>query len=88
MAFGSTFIIYTTTANGSSSEIRQNGSQVATGNPGTNALARYFSIGGRHHDGLRNFIGDIAEILIFPTALSTTDRERVERYLNGKYAIY
>ena len=30
---------------------------------------------------------DIAEILVFATALSTTNRQRVERYLSGKYAI-
>ena len=30
---------------------------------------------------------DIAEILVFPTALSTANRQRVERYLSGKYAI-
>lgn len=32
--------------------------------------------------------GDIAEILIFPTALSTADRQAVEIYLNAKWAIY
>ena len=32
--------------------------------------------------------GDIAEILVFPTALSDTDRTKVETYLNGKWAIY
>jgi hypothetical protein len=31
--------------------------------------------------------GDIAEILIYPTALSATNRQRVERYLGSKYAI-
>jgi hypothetical protein len=31
--------------------------------------------------------GDIAEILVFPTALSTTERQAVERYLSNKYAI-
>lgn len=34
------------------------------------------------------FDGDIAEILYFPTALSDTDRQAVEAYLNSKYAIY
>jgi hypothetical protein len=33
------------------------------------------------------FQGDIAEILIFPTALSTADRQRVESYLSQKYNI-
>lgn len=32
--------------------------------------------------------GDIAEILVFPTALSTADRQAVETYLNAKWAIY
>lgn len=32
--------------------------------------------------------GDIAEILVFPRALTTSERQRVERYLNSKYAIY
>lgn len=32
--------------------------------------------------------GDIAEILIFPAALGTTDRQNVEGYLNGRFAIY
>ena len=31
---------------------------------------------------------DIAEILVFPTALSTTDRAAVESYLNAKWAVY
>jgi hypothetical protein len=31
--------------------------------------------------------GDIAEILVFPTALSDVNRQKVERYLAGKYAI-
>jgi hypothetical protein len=33
-------------------------------------------------------VGDIAEILIYPTALSTTNRQDVESWLNTKYAIY
>lgn len=31
--------------------------------------------------------GDIAEIIIYDSALSDTDREKVETYLSGKYAI-
>ena len=31
---------------------------------------------------------NIAEILVFTTALSTADRQSVERYLNAKWAIY
>lgn len=32
--------------------------------------------------------GDIAEIIVYPTALSEFQRQRVEAYLNQKYAIY
>ena len=35
-----------------------------------------------------NLDGNIAEILAFPTALSTADRQSVESYLNAKWAIY
>ncbi len=31
---------------------------------------------------------ELAELLIYPTALSTGDRQTVENYLNAKYAIY
>jgi hypothetical protein len=33
------------------------------------------------------FDGDIAEILVFPTALSTADRQKVESYLAAKWGI-
>lgn len=34
------------------------------------------------------FQGDIAEILVFPTALSDAQRQSVENYLNNKWTIY
>jgi hypothetical protein len=39
--------------------------------------------------GAQNYYidGDIAEILVFPTALSTEDRQSVERYLAKKWAL-
>jgi hypothetical protein len=42
---------------------------------------------GRYFSG-RNYLGDIAEIILYPTALSTTNRQDVEAWLNTKYAIY
>lgn len=35
----------------------------------------------------RRFAGDIAEILVFATALAAGDRQNVERYLGAKYGI-
>jgi hypothetical protein len=35
--------------------------------------------------GLFNFKGDMAEILVFPSALSDTDRQSVETYLRNKW---
>jgi len=53
-------------------------SQVGTG-PG-----EYRYIG----SGFGVFGGDIAEIAIFDTNLSTADRQYVENYLNGKYSLW
>jgi hypothetical protein len=40
------------------------------------------------HTGTGNFTNiDMAEIIVFPRALSTTERQAVERYLSNKYAI-
>jgi hypothetical protein len=46
-------------------------------------------IGAHQFPNPTNFLnGDIAEIIIFNTALSTEQRENVLQYLNTKYAIY
>ena len=67
----------------------------------TNGSITNFTSPGFYSDGLdRRFVGgaspangencacDIAEILVFPTALSSTDRAKVESYLNAKWACY
>lgn len=43
------------------------------------------SYSGGSGNGLDYFKGDIAEILVFPTALSDTDRQAVESYLRTKW---
>jgi hypothetical protein len=85
--FGTTDAIYSVLAAGSNSQIRTNGSISASGNPGNRGLQRFISVGGIGHNLLRCFNGDIAEIIIFPTALSTAERQKVELYLSQKYAI-
>jgi len=57
-------------------------------NPGSFSKAAT-SIGiGAFNDGVSPAACDIAEIIHYPTALGTTEREAVEAYLNTKWAIY
>jgi hypothetical protein len=86
VSFSSNFAIYGVIANGSQSATFRNGASLFTGNPGSNGIARYLYVGNLQ-SGLRGLNGDIAEILIFSTALSALNRQRVERYLGAKYAI-
>ena len=46
----------------------------------------YVWLGGPNYDSTY-FPGDIAEIIVCTSALSTTDRQAVEQYLGGKYSI-
>lgn len=71
--------------NTTSSVLLENGLQVASGNVGSAALSG-FRLGAWSSGGDR-FIGDIAEVIMFPVVLSTTDRRRVEGYLSSKYNI-
>jgi hypothetical protein len=83
----STTILAGSTANGSSSYV--NGVLGATFTGSTNANDTRLSIGSLN--GPNNFIsgyqeyGFIAEVLIYGTALSTTDRQTVEAALTTKY---
>jgi len=77
--------------NGVSSVYYLNGSSVASGNAGTNGYDG-FSIGasrGNPNPIIAGVLdGDIAEILIYNSILSATDRQIIETYLNGRYAIF
>lgn len=46
------------------------------------------SVIGNYTTGGFPFAGDIAAIIVYDSALSVSDRQRVETYLNDKYAIY
>jgi hypothetical protein len=85
--FGNNWLIRSDIANSVSSFIFANGQQVATGDAGTRFNIR--RIGGNFNSGGASdfFLGDIAEILIFPRVLTVNERQRVERYLSNKYSI-
>jgi hypothetical protein len=72
--------------NGSNSEWRVNGLVLTNGNAGTEASSSLV-IGSFRTAAASFFNGDIAEILVFPTALSILDRRRVEVYLSQKWGI-
>lgn len=86
-----TFVIAGTTNNGSAASFYVNGTNYATspgnvGTPGLICLGGYSGAGvcGAYGEPLS---GDIAEILVFPSALGTTDRVNLECYLSSKWGI-
>ena len=80
------FSVYSIIFNNASSELFTNGVSGGTGNPGSDAMG-----------GIRVFSNstpagwaamDVAEILVYNSLLSNSQRMSVEAYLNTKYAIY
>ena len=77
---------FTSVVNGSSSILRQDGSQTDTGDMGTGAMAG-ITIGARY-GGIDSFANtDIAEILIYNSAISGANLTDVESYLATKWGI-
>lgn len=77
---------------GASSDYFINGSSAISGDASTNGLSG-ISIGDIRGNpnpilGGLKLDGDIAEILIYNSILSTADRQTIEDYLNGRYAIF
>lgn len=72
--------------NGSSSELRVNGGTPASGNPGTNSLGVY--VIGKYSDSTPKYPMDIAEVIVYNSALNSTDRGKVETYLGAKYSLF
>lgn len=89
-AFASNANLITWRYTGSEEQVWQNsgslGSRSVTGVNTSSSTAANFI--GSYTDGsfTAPLKGDIAEILVFPRALSTTDRQNVESYLRNKWA--
>lgn len=68
---------------------RKNGVAVSNGSttPWNNSATQQICAGSRS-DGVTSFRGDIGEIIIYDTSISTTDRGTVETYLNGKWVLF
>ena len=86
-AGNTSFNINTHIFNGVSSSIFSDGVSLVSGDANTGGVAN-FSIGYRSGSNDEYVAGDIAEIIVFTTALTTAQREQVEDYLNNKYEIY
>ena len=63
-----------------------NGTSIGTSSTQANTTLTFASLG-KYPNTNVFFDSDLAEVIIFPTALSTTNRQRVERYLGAKWGI-
>ena len=79
------YAYYSGVADGAASLSRVNGSQIATGNLGSTAFGTVLVLGAL---GAGSYLsGDIAEILVYPAALDSTDIDTVEAYLYDKWFV-
>lgn len=76
-------LINTVIFNGSESKIWENGENKTSGDAGDSGLERLL-IGSRHGK-THHLDGDVAEILIFNSELSESEREEIEQYLDIKW---
>ena len=79
------FAQFNLVANGSSSIIRRNKSDVGTGDAGTNGLNGITLAA--QFNGLANADIDICEVLIYDASVSTGDRDSIETYLQDKWGV-
>jgi len=82
-----TWDIYAAQFNTTSSSLRLNGTQIASGNAGSH-VAGQLNIGSKHAIGDANFDGYIAEFLFYDQALTPAEVQAVEQYLTDKYLAY
>ncbi len=79
------FHVLTAVVNGAASHLFVDGVQVATWTTGGNQVSAVFMM--TAGDNVNYYSGDMAEFLIYNSALSTTDRQNVENYLKAKYGL-
>jgi len=81
--------IHSLTSTGTSASIYTNGANSSTADVdiGTLSSLSLAAIGQNPFSAVDKWVGDIAEIIVFQTSLSTVNRQRVERYLSNKYSI-
>jgi hypothetical protein len=79
------FELWSATTDGSTNNMWVNGSQVLT-NVNNAVIAPTANLYVNESGNYCNC--DIAELLLYNSALSTAQRQQVESYLNGKYALY
>jgi hypothetical protein len=72
--------------NGASSRLYKDGNSQASGNAGTQSCTSFAIMRGFNTN--QGLLGDMAEYIIYNSALSDTDRQSVETYLNNKWSIY
>jgi hypothetical protein len=78
---------YTVQFNGASCLMRVDGTQIVSGNAGTNPLAGNFVLGNEKDSGTgSSLLGPIGEAIVYPSALNTTDMGTVESYLAARWA--
>jgi hypothetical protein len=69
-----------------------NGFEVGSGSIGGNISTSTgtLQIGGynKSFNAAEYFNGDVAEIIMYNRAVTSTERQQIEAYLNTKYAIY
>ncbi len=77
--------IYSVVANGGALYGYVDGSSAGVGGALGNRPSDYLTLGSYSNDGLP-WQGDIAEVIVYNSSLSDSDRQQVENYLNTKYA--
>jgi hypothetical protein len=80
-----TFGVVSELHNGAASELRVNGAAAATGNPGVATLSGVTLSAASN--GASTTPVDHAEVVVYNRALTTAERQSVERYLGTKYGI-